>query len=160
TRLKACFPAGLFVLLWQILRSFDDLQLLMFSKILNRNIDKEQQTTKGVKRMNQEELKQNALKILEESHVGILSTVKGDKPHSRYMTFFNDEFTLYTATNKQTQKVDELEANPHAHILLGYDGEGVGDTFLEIDRKSTRLNSSHVKISYAVFCLKKKKNKS
>src|SRR5690606_40075569 len=31
--------------------------------------------------------------------------------------------------------------------------------FLQIgDRKSTRLNSSHVKISYAVFCLKKKKN--
>src|SRR5690606_41519788 len=28
---------------------------------------------------------------------------------------------------------------------------------LEEDRKSTRLNSSHVKISYAVFCLKKKK---
>src|SRR5690606_11943643 len=27
------------------------------------------------------------------------------------------------------------------------------------DRKSTRLNSSHVKISYAVFCLKKKKRK-
>src|SRR5690606_41843904 len=27
-----------------------------------------------------------------------------------------------------------------------------------IDRKSTRLNSSHVKISYAVFCLKKKNN--
>src|SRR5690606_36316289 len=29
--------------------------------------------------------------------------------------------------------------------------------WLFIDRKSTRLNSSHVKISYAVFCLKKKK---
>src|SRR3989442_10817873 len=28
------------------------------------------------------------------------------------------------------------------------------------DRKSTRLNSSHVRISYAVFCLKKKKNKT
>src|SRR5690349_21867907 len=28
------------------------------------------------------------------------------------------------------------------------------------DRKSTRLNSSHVEISYAVFCLKKKKSKS
>src|SRR5690242_20937879 len=27
------------------------------------------------------------------------------------------------------------------------------------DRKSTRLNSSHMSISYAVFCLKKKKNK-
>src|SRR5690625_4463892 len=29
---------------------------------------------------------------------------------------------------------------------------------LYLDRKSTRLNSSHVAISYAVFCLKKKKN--
>src|SRR5438874_13584088 len=29
----------------------------------------------------------------------------------------------------------------------------------EVDRKSTRLNSSHVEISYAVFCLKKKKKK-
>src|SRR5690349_22628495 len=29
---------------------------------------------------------------------------------------------------------------------------------LNRDRKSTRLNSSHVEISYAVFCLKKKKN--
>src|SRR5690349_23092063 len=29
----------------------------------------------------------------------------------------------------------------------------------DIDRKSTRLNSSHVEISYAVFCLKKKKTK-
>src|SRR5690554_138663 len=28
----------------------------------------------------------------------------------------------------------------------------------DLDRKSTRLNSSHVRISYAVFCLKKKKN--
>src|SRR3712207_8203076 len=30
---------------------------------------------------------------------------------------------------------------------------------LDVDRKSTRLNSSHANISYAVFCLKKKKNK-
>src|SRR5690349_23404026 len=32
--------------------------------------------------------------------------------------------------------------------------------FEELDRKSTRLNSSHVEISYAVFCLKKKKTKA
>src|SRR3712207_7912349 len=30
-----------------------------------------------------------------------------------------------------------------------------GDTLWKIDRKSTRLNSSHANISYAVFCLKK-----
>src|SRR5437588_7846128 len=34
------------------------------------------------------------------------------------------------------------------------------DTFAERDRKSTRLNSSHTVISYAVFCLKKKKIKN
>src|SRR5690349_22572329 len=33
----------------------------------------------------------------------------------------------------------------------------LGDELMPGDRKSTRLNSSHVEISYAVFCLKKKK---
>src|SRR5437868_8558012 len=34
---------------------------------------------------------------------------------------------------------------------------GTQDLSIDLDRKSTRLNSSHVSISYAVFCLKKKK---
>src|SRR3712207_7559898 len=38
-------------------------------------------------------------------------------------------------------------------------GEGCGVIVLK-DRKSTRLNSSHANISYAVFCLKKKKTYS
>src|SRR5690606_40117967 len=37
--------------------------------------------------------------------------------------------------------------------------EARADSLEAADRKSTRLNSSHVKISYAVFCLKKKKRK-
>src|SRR5688572_31315049 len=44
------------------------------------------------------------------------------------------------------------------------DGEVISSTFdepaqrhVQVDRKSTRLNSSHSQISYAVFCLKKKK---
>src|SRR5690606_42165005 len=47
-------------------------------------------------------------------------------------------------------------------VISGTTGESVTVTKQEkqdIDRKSTRLNSSHVKISYAVFCLKKKKSK-
>src|SRR5690349_24261356 len=36
---------------------------------------------------------------------------------------------------------------------------GIGGAGPHPDRKSTRLNSSHVEISYAVFCLKKKKTK-
>src|SRR5438874_3046757 len=43
----------------------------------------------------------------------------------------------------------------HQHRGLRH-GERVGHA---PDRKSTRLNSSHVEISYAVFCLKKKKTK-
>src|SRR5436309_4691418 len=39
------------------------------------------------------------------------------------------------------------------------EGEKIRDSLFRSDRKSTRLNSSHVKISYAVFCLKKKKKK-
>src|SRR3989442_9551017 len=35
----------------------------------------------------------------------------------------------------------------------------IGESQWRSDRKSTRLNSSHVRISYAVFCLKKKKKK-
>src|SRR5690606_41479357 len=47
--------------------------------------------------------------------------------------------------------------------LLGKTKIGAGSViesgcFLKKERKSTRLNSSHVKISYAVFCLKKKKH--
>src|ERR1035441_10890113 len=37
-------------------------------------------------------------------------------------------------------------------------GVGQGAAFKVRDRKSTRLNSSHLGISYAVFCLKKKKD--
>src|SRR2546426_6208261 len=37
---------------------------------------------------------------------------------------------------------------------------GPGARKLDLDRKSTRLNSSHLVISYAVFCLKKKKRKN
>src|SRR3989475_8257966 len=40
------------------------------------------------------------------------------------------------------------------------EGKGLGQVVVAADRKSTRLNSSHSQISYAVFCLKKKKNTS
>src|SRR3989442_481990 len=47
-------------------------------------------------------------------------------------------------------------------LLGGSDGRSARApaTTLGADRKSTRLNSSHVRISYAVFCLKKKKKKN
>src|SRR2546422_4548022 len=55
----------------------------------------------------------------------------------------------------------EAREERHARDRRGRDEEGqVGDRHLPAqaaDRKSTRLNSSHGYISYAVFCLKKKK---
>src|SRR5690554_7164508 len=42
---------------------------------------------------------------------------------------------------------------------MGQEAAQIGPMAAIEDRKSTRLNSSHVRISYAVFCLKKKKKK-
>src|SRR5690606_41927494 len=55
----------------------------------------------------------------------------------------------------------EVAATQHAHARLADHAwsavaSGSGGQAMT-DRKSTRLNSSHVKISYAVFCLKKKR---
>src|SRR3712207_7513863 len=41
---------------------------------------------------------------------------------------------------------------------VAHEGESDDERHPQQDRKSTRLNSSHANISYAVFCLKKKKN--
>src|SRR5690625_6290093 len=55
---------------------------------------------------------------------------------------------LYLEIKQVCQKISTKEANIFIDRLTGYHRYG--------DRKSTRLNSSHVAISYAVFCLKKK----
>src|SRR5436309_10520295 len=52
------------------------------------------------------------------------------------------------------------DRNPVLAVRNGSRGGDVHARHPRRDRKSTRLNSSHVKISYAVFCLKKKKNKN
>src|SRR5690606_41449726 len=67
------------------------------------------------------------------------------------------------AYNERTGHTESDVAGGHA--VLRHRPHGVVAVFGPYnfpgqDRKSTRLNSSHVKISYAVFCLKKKKNKS
>src|SRR2546430_11227147 len=57
-------------------------------------------------------------------------------------------------------KLDLAVANGNSNnvsVLLGT-GTGFFAPATNLDRKSTRLNSSHSQISYAVFCLKKKKN--
>src|SRR5256885_6267818 len=56
-----------------------------------------------------------------------------------------------TFSQAQLGKIDEGAPEPTRSIAVVQAGTGVGK-----DRKSTRLNSSHLVISYAVFCLKKK----
>src|SRR5690606_32140325 len=54
---------------------------------------------------------------------------------------------------------DQLKSRTRGYATLDYEPSGEQEADLvkvDIDRKSTRLNSSHVKISYAVFCLKQK----
>src|SRR3712207_6892789 len=60
------------------------------------------------------------------------------------------------AVYREPPKRGQLPGEPRRPVPVGYFGGGrpVG---VQADRKSTRLNSSHANISYAVFCLKKKK---
>src|SRR5699024_11455899 len=61
---------------------------------------------------------------------------------------YNDRANrMQTARENAIEQIEELEKN---YKEMNH----------KLDRKSTRLNSSHVSISYAVFCLKKKKKKT
>src|SRR5438034_6914577 len=73
-----------------------------------------------------------------------------------------DSRTIYRGMDIGTAKPTSAERARVAHHLLDIanpDQVVTLATYGELaDRKSTRLNSSHTVISYAVFCLKKKKN--
>src|SRR2546427_8305499 len=68
-----------------------------------------------------------------------------------YTTLFRSHVGLGIGLLGQQAGRDDARAVTHE---LEFD---LGIGLLEADRKSTRLNSSHSQISYAVFCLKKKK---
>src|SRR5438067_10598015 len=73
----------------------------------------------------------------------------------------------YTTLFRSDHRLDDVELPRRRAALRGVDRPlrrqpGVPEPRHAVgsrDRKSTRLNSSHVSISYAVFCLKKKKNR-
>src|SRR3712207_7749742 len=88
---------------------------------------------------------------------------------TRHRFFFNDTATteIYTLSLHDALPIYAGEQRGHPHHeergvgqgqvhLSGVAAAGVRQTVREEDRKSTRLNSSHANISYAVFCLKKK----
>src|SRR5699024_12105666 len=70
----------------------------------------------------------------------------------------------YALGKLQAKKADVIIMNDVSDTSIGMNSDDNEVTMLfkdgekiPLDRKSTRLNSSHVSISYAVFCLKKKK---
>src|SRR5438309_3057604 len=72
-----------------------------------------------------------------------------------YTTLFRSAFARAAAGGVDDVDVGPLDLEPHRAHRFG--DLGLGDENLRHqDRKSTRLNSSHSSISYAVFCLKKK----
>src|SRR5690348_17772290 len=84
--------------------------------------------------------------------------------HSSLFFFFNDTATteIYTLSLHDALPISHRGAGQPSRRLQGHgaalaDREPQDDETREEDRKSTRLNSSHPSISYAVFCLKKKK---
>src|SRR3712207_8176044 len=68
------------------------------------------------------------------------------------------ELARYKNVQRRVQGARDLVAHRHPSPRQGEDHGAL--VAISEDRKSTRLNSSHANISYAVFCLKKKKNQS
>src|SRR3712207_7699687 len=79
-----------------------------------------------------------------------------------YTTLFRSEGELVLDLDPAEAVLQmALEVQPSsgaAAVVADGDEEAAAAQVLGSDRKSTRLNSSHANISYAVFCLKKKKN--
>src|SRR3712207_7488353 len=73
-----------------------------------------------------------------------------------YTTLFRSEWTGLVHISGVTDPSVAVDDMLDAHRVLVDGADRLGN----IDRKSTRLNSSHANISYAVFCLKKKKKKN
>src|SRR5438132_14412292 len=74
-----------------------------------------------------------------------------------YTLSLHDALPIYSHSHRQPVKA--FFQNSERTDLLAQNGcKSVLSEFWKKDRKSTRLNSSHTVISYAVFCLKKKKN--
>src|SRR2546427_9311530 len=65
----------------------------------------------------------------------------------------------YTTLFRSARAAREIRAGGRAAARRSDPGLRCAPFFRRADRKSTRLNSSHSQISYAVFCLKKKKKK-
>lgn len=81
--------------------------------------------------MDRQEAIRRITEILNESKIGVLSTAKDNIPNSRYMWFYNDGLTLYAKTSEKSPKYDEIENNPVAHILLGFN-DGSDKAFVEV----------------------------
>src|SRR5437660_3902905 len=75
-----------------------------------------------------------------------------------YTTLFRSLFERELVAELRAQRCEVAALDHLEQLAVGQQHRG--DVLLELvdgeDRKSTRLNSSHVAISYAVFCLKKK----
>src|SRR5438876_5363775 len=77
-----------------------------------------------------------------------------------FFFFFNDTATteIYTLSLHDALPIFAVSALLRELGLPPVAAASASEAGLSTDRKSTRLNSSHPSISYAVFCLKKKKN--
>src|SRR5699024_12418728 len=69
----------------------------------------------------------------------------------------HDALPIWGASAQRPWREGGVLQDPAVHRDRGGGGDVDRAGGAELDRKSTRLNSSHVSISYAVFCLKKKK---
>src|SRR5690625_4268579 len=101
-----------------------------FSNVLNHHVSKFQRNNRRFKRVS------TAFQY-------VIRLITRPYAFKRWINFLLNVYNMFITHRHQSK-----------HLLLLF----LVERLLHLDRKSTRLNSSHVAISYAVLCLKKKKN--
>src|SRR5690606_41999353 len=100
-----------------------------------------------------------------EEHALARTERKSAPGHRGFVVHADPSVTLEQDLERRDFTINAIAEDADGHLVDPFGGvrglearvlRHVGAAFVEEDRKSTRLNSSHVKSSYAVFCLKKK----
>src|SRR5690625_2419760 len=91
------------------------------------------------------------LSAIEEDTIGEIGNISFGNSATTLSTLLNQKVSITTpqVSIVRKQELNKAFSFEHVKVQVNYESG--------LDRKSTRLNSSHVASSYAVFCLKKKK---
>ncbi|ENQ3107622.1 pyridoxamine 5'-phosphate oxidase family protein [Bacillus cereus] len=100
-------------------------------------------------------LKEKIENIIQSKRIGVLATMRDNKPYSCFMIFFHEDFVLYAATDRQSKKIADIKQNANVHVLLGREGKKWDEEYLEIEGIASIEEDSTLKNKFWTNSLKR-----